>query len=247
MASLFLKLLLTSILLTPTNAKSEDLIAAVYSIEPFSYYNNQGKLVGILPDFIEIVSKRFNINIHIKQYPYGRMLQSLKNGNSDFTIHIRSSNTEHIADSLVKVDDIEIYITGKKGIEINSYNDLRELRISQPRGTFFDDRFDSDKDLQVVKVNGHESSTKLMLNGRVDAVAAPIESVYYELSKLHLNNLPLGKPYLLSKKALWLRFSKKSRQHKDRGKVANAVKTLVEEGVFKETYSRYLPKPIELE
>lgn len=223
-------------------AYSESLSASVFNFNPYSFYNDAGELVGIMPDFIQMLSARSGIEIEIRREPYGRMLQNLQLGDVDFAIFFNSKKTAHISESLVKINELETVVTGLKPLNIQTYSDLKGLKIGIPIGVFLNPRFDNDSSLTKIPVKGYIELSKLLVSGRVDAIVSSREFLDYELGKLNVGKETLGEAYTLDVNEVWLRFSRKSNKGHLKDPLVKAALELLREDHYQRLLRKYLQR-----
>lgn len=225
-----------------SETNNQELRAAVFDFRPLSYYNKDDELTGVLPDFIELLSRDMGVNIKMERIPYSRMLKRLNLGESDFGIFFHSEETRHIVESLVKIDQIDIVVVGRKGTEINRYDDMNDLRIAIPRGIILDNSFDSDQSLNVTKVRDYQSAVRLLVGGRVDAIVGPQSTLLNNMANVNSNNITLGTPYRLWTKEVWLRFSRRSQNSNLKARLIQSTEKLVKQGHYKRIFDEHMSK-----
>jgi ABC-type amino acid transport substrate-binding protein len=238
--SSYLKLIL--ILTFSLNSQAKELRAAIFNIAPWGQETKSGEVIGIQKEIISIISKDMNIPISIELLPYKRMVKSLKNGDSDFSIFYRTKENETFADPLVRWGELSIIVLPRKEVKIKSYKDLQGTHVGVRLGGKFDERFDNDN--SVVKRNciNYADCIDKLRQGRIDAVIGTAATLFYELEVQGLKTSFFGDPFFISKKEDWLHFSKSSKNKKYKKALVKSVEKNIKNGNFNKVFSKYLPK-----
>lgn len=229
------------ILTCPSNSEEirGGLKAAVAEFPPISYYDNEGKVTGISPDYIRLLSTEMGIDITIERMPYARMLQSLNLGETDFAFFYRSSETKHIVDPLVKINQADVVVVGNDESRITEIEDIINLRIALPRSIFINGIPSGEQATNLIKVGGYRNAVRMLASGRVDAIVGPIQVLKYEMARLGPTSITLGTPYTLKSKEVWLQFSKNSQNSHLKSQLTQSTVKLIKQKEFHRIRQKY--------
>ena len=216
--------------------------ASIFNIKPWGYVDKNGNPAGIDAEIVNAISKELKQEIKIDVVPYKRMMHQLSYGQTDFAIFFKSSKSEKVAEPVIKWGELDIIVIGMKGQSIEKYSDLKNKRIGVRLGGYFHPKFDSDKSLRKQSFANYEDSIVSLKKDKVDLVIGTAATLYYEFAKQGLELSDLSEPYYIGVKEDWLHFSRKSKNLKSKSEVENAIKVLLNKGVFSQIFSKYLPK-----
>ena len=206
-----MKFLIMCLSLFPFISYATCMSAGVIENKPIGYVNAQGVGTGVHWDFLQEISNETDLCIDKTLMPFARVWQSLENGNSDLTIGFASPTRD---DKVIKVGlirELKTIVVGASGFNIRAYEDLVGLRIGKTRSTKLDNRFDRDKNLDIVELNDYQQAINMLIAGRIDALAGSYKAISYQATQAGYPNY-LGENgfHLLGVRQQWLHMSKKS-------------------------------------
>src|SRR5690606_40420794 len=102
---------------------------------------NEGAFVEIIKE----VERRIQQPINVTITPFARVDRQLDSGEHDCTILVPLSEKQIIQGDIVSYHPIGFI--ARKGVVINQYDDIKNLRISVIRGAAISPEFDSDQTL----------------------------------------------------------------------------------------------------
>ncbi|MBU9825911.1 amino acid ABC transporter substrate-binding protein [Rahnella perminowiae] len=150
---------------------------------PFSYYNNEQKVVGYSQDYsdaiVDAVKKKLNLpNLQVKMMPITSQnrIPLLQNGTYDFECGSTTNNLERQQQAAFS-DTIFVIGTRllvKKGSEIKDFNDLKGKTVVVTSGTTSEvllNKLNEEKklDLRIISAKDHGDSFRTLETGRAVA------------------------------------------------------------------------------
>lgn len=206
---------------------------------PLGYIDDTGQPTGIHWEFLNEVESRSGLCIHKKLMPYPRVWKSIQFGKHDGGIVFRSPDRDELVEYVAPVFTVRTVVIPRKGLTLERYDDLYKIIIGKVRGTKLGNRFDEDTELMTLELHQYDQVVGMIKRGRIDAMAGSGLglSILTELEAREYVDLD-GK-FILGERVQWLQLSKKS-QHLDKlPQLQQAVKSLVEEGVFEVIMDKY--------
>ena len=169
------------------------------------------------------------------------MLNYLESGKIDFGIFFLSDYSESFSEKLIAMYDLQTIVIGKKGLKIQSYNNLCNLKLASPLGVNYNAKLSKDKQLEIIYVRDYTNAILMLENGNIDAIVGPKKILEYQLKLLGKNLNQYGTPYVLITNTAWIQFSNKSLQMKHKVDLKNSARKLIEEGKISEIIQKYYP------
>ncbi|ASP31907.1 hypothetical protein CHH27_00545 [Labrenzia sp. VG12] len=177
-------------------AEDERPIFITMQQEPYSYLDKNGNIDGYHYTIANLILEEAGFSHKATTAPIKRMVVELTSGTADCSIAAHSpfaqENFMHVADIGY---ELRVGIIPRKGIDLESYEDLKGLKIGVPAGMSIGDPFDSDETLDKVQTPDYEKSARMLEVGRIDAIMGAIESVRYSaFMKANIAHEIFGKP-----------------------------------------------------
>lgn len=207
---------------------------------PIGYLNEQGKETGTHWDYLQAIAERSGLCIKLKLLPYARLWRSLETGAIDGAIIFRSIDRQHIVNYVSKIRSLKTVVIPRVNLELNDYGDLTGIVIGKTRGTRLNDKFDMDKNLTVISLNGYKQAAGMLTAGRLDAIAGSGVVLTYQLNLYGgIEKIDIAGRLILGSREQWLQLSKHS-QHQDKFPLLQqAIAELIEEGVFDKIMAKH--------
>jgi polar amino acid transport system substrate-binding protein len=238
------RLLFTLCLLTTSTlwAQTSPACLNLHVIEnaPIGFNNTDGRPTGVHWEHLTAIEKTSDLCLNKMILPYPRIWQSIKKGRHDGGIIFKSESSSKFVEYVAKIRSVKIVVIPVKGIEINSYEDLKNIRIGKTRGTHLSEQFDQDSSLNIIELNNYSQATQMIDRGRIDAIAGSVLVLTYQLKKYNaLNSVDLTHKLVLGEKEQWLQLSKKS-QHLDKiPQLRIAIEKLKQDGSLDAIMDKY--------
>lgn len=208
--------------------------------EPLGYINQQGIPTGVHWEYLEAIKQHSGLCINISLMPYARIWASIKSGYHDGGVIFKSSSRNQFVEYAGHIQTIPTVVIPLQGINLNSYNDLYDLLIGNMRGVHLSQKFDNDKNLNLVEVTSFEQETRMIKLKRLDAIAGNAFALIYQLKKYGvLDKVSLDNQFKLGEKEQWLQLSRKSQQLDKLPVLRKSLQELKAKGVFREILLKY--------
>ncbi len=183
----------------PALSSSQDIIKnfnmLTLSQIPYGFVTPEGKATGVLFEILNNVMSLSGVGKSNDIIPFKRVLARIHAKQQFCTI---AANTPLTANAFDLVEPIGYKISAgilpAKGINLTNYSNLKNLRIATPLGAYIDERFNNDDSLQKVISSKYENAMKMLISGRVDAVAGAIPALTYIAKTKGLDRNSFGKP-----------------------------------------------------
>ncbi|MBT3360043.1 MAG: transporter substrate-binding domain-containing protein [Rhodospirillales bacterium] len=215
---------------------------ATMDVPPYGFKNAKNQQEGYLYDLGERVLNEAGFNTHQAVLPLKRLIEEMKIGRRDCTFMARTPLVQRIFRLIEPIGkELEAVVVARAGIPINRYDDLIGLRIAVPLGISFDPRFDNDKSLTKVPTKDYQQSVKMLIGGRVDAVAGALDSLTFNLRQMGLDpKEELDEPLVFNRVSLWLVCRADGPKKAKEIRLQDAVRELRENGSITKIIENYL-------
>lgn len=233
-AQLFACLLLS---LTSLATSATELSFITIDVAPWASINpDTSEQEGAFVEIIKEVEKRTQKKINITLTPFARVDRELESGAHDCTILVARP------DELVIKGDIVSYhpigFIARKGIIINSYEDIRPLKLSVTRGASLTPEFDQDDSLQKEYDTDYLIGLRKVARGRLDAIVGAIPTLQFLAKQEDLQD-DLEKPFPVVEVPLIFQCSKKSSNLAQMPTINSALMKIKADGTLEKIRARY--------
>ncbi len=216
---------------------------ATFDFAPYALRDDPDGRLGLFVDIDRAIAARANITITDRVLPIARALKDLERGVSDCSVFVLTSWSEDNFIPVAQINDrLETVIVTRRGLTINSIEDLHGHRLAIPRGSFRDLPISTDPEIRQVFTNGYEQSVRLLKAGRTDAIAGSELSILHYLSIEKMNREDIGEVFPFERKQLWLQCARDQLSSEMISKLQQATDSLRMEGVFDDLLRRYIPE-----
>jgi len=214
-------------------------------IEPPYVSLIDGEFIGINIDVIKLLAKKLNKKINYINCPFARCMSLAKDGDVDLVISIKKSaermkfltyldkpyNTQYFP--------LNFFVKKNSQININHYDDLKDLRIGTIRAALYYDKFDQDHSLNKIEVPTYRQLVQLLLKGRIDTFLEREESVVPWIDKNTYEQQINIANYQHSKSVeSFIAISKKSSLIKELSEINKAQDQLINNGDIKALFDK---------
>jgi len=224
-------------------AAAVDLPIVFEEYPPYEYTDN-GVVKGINMDLIREAFRRMDITPIFEARPWKRALFELEYGevlalSSGFKTPKRETFAIFPSESL-SMETLVVVALSVSGVEVNSLDDLRGLKVGVIREYSYGHEFDSMQGLTKIQASSNPQLLKMLLNQRMDVVIAN-KAVMKHLAREMGEEASIKFVYKVTSEPLYLFFSRA------RGVVAEglardsfkAIRSMHEDGTFKAIESSY--------
>lgn len=195
---------------------------------------------GFYVDIMREAATRAGIDLEFKVVPFKRALVLLERGEADIMLGPnRTVEREAYLDYLdVEISrEAKVFYLREDEPDIVDYADLAGRRIAVLRGAKYFDQFDSDEDLEKVKLASYATAIRVVEGGRVDALIMPELQGDYLLKE---HGQPLRKStYSVPGRPSYIAVSKRSPLQESRESLLRALRSMDEDGTTAAIISRY--------
>jgi len=225
----------TSFLTLADNNKIE---IRTISISPYGIDDN-GKLSGVYFDLANLLfSQKDNVNHSI--YPYARIIYELKTGHTDLTIMFKYKELENHVTYITPLPPLQNVVIGVFGKNFASISDLEGKSIAYLRGANFSSEIENNSAITLYRTKDFKQSIKMLVAGRVEAVAGPFEALLMAAKSLGKNKDFFGEELVISERTPWLQISNKSKHKFDIGNLELKFKNNLKHKKLEQIKSNYL-------
>lgn len=205
----FLLWLIYPLPLSATQSDDATLKFITIDVAPWAAQDPQSqKKDGAFFDIVHELQQRTGYQIQTSVTPFARVDRELESGYQDCTMLVPRPDTLVVTGELVF--NHSLGAIARKDLPLNTYEDLRELRISVLRGGSLNERFDTDDTLTKELDTDYIIGLRKMARGRTDAIVGAISTLQHMAEQEGISDV-LGEPLVMEEMALYLQCSKKSR------------------------------------
>lgn len=179
-------------------------------------------------------------------YPYARIIEELKSGQTDLTIMFRYKALQNDVIYIAPLPPLQTVVIGLKGSQFPSPEALIGKKIAYLRGARFSDVIDNNSEIYK-----HETSTislglKMLIKGRVDAIIGPIDPILSAAARENTGvsedkKIYFGQPLVVDERTPWVQISKKSRHRLSEDRLRSIFSDMINHGKLEQLRKKYLP------
>jgi len=168
------------------------------ALSPYGFFDEKHQAHGDLFDIAQAILKHGNFQGKVVIEPLNRLAQSiLVEKILDCSIYgTVPSVTNNYQISESTGIHVKFGILPRQGVSINSYADLRNLKIGLPLGVNIGGPFDKDDSLNKITAKNYETGMLMLKHRRFDAIAGVIGSLQFSGKKQGVDAEIYGKAYI---------------------------------------------------
>jgi polar amino acid transport system substrate-binding protein len=238
--------LLASLFLSAVSLGAEPLKLRVMTDvwPPFRIAVGPDKLQGLDIDLLEKLTERTGIRFEIIRAPWARGLAALESGSADMMTGLAKTAAREAyvqySDKPYYACSARFYAKPSRAMEINTYGQLKGLKIGYVQGSAYFEPFDSDTSLNKVAVNSEKQLLEMLKRGRIQLLIGTDCQVDYELRDTAWRQVAAKAAYRPeSPTHLYLGFSRKRLNPQTFDALSAALQQLREEGWVTQAAERY--------
>ena len=210
-------------------------------LPPFGFKDANGQKRGMLFDIAKAITNEAKIPSLHTLVPLARVVKEIQHGKKLCTIVTRSPFSEVIAIPVAYVGiNTQGAIVPREDLILNSYNDLKGIKIGVTRGTVLFHPFNQDDSLDKQFTNHDYQSVLMLQRNRVDAIAGALDAIYFNMSKVQFDRSRLPPPLILVTREFWLHCTKDTLTPEDLTTLAETTNRLVDLGTLRNIWESYL-------
>ncbi|MEH6404678.1 MAG: transporter substrate-binding domain-containing protein [Sneathiella sp.] len=201
---------------------------------------------GIYFDIANLVAEKAGYESTNYVYPYARIVNELKTGQTDMTIMFKYEMLKEHVIYVAPLPTLKIAVVGQKDISFTSIADLKGKTLTHLRGANFSDAITKDSEILKIMTTDIAQSVRMVLMKRADATIGPLLPIYAAAERVYKDGIEntLGSPLLIGERTPWLQISKKSVHRLSLGKLRSAFHSMEQKGIFKAIQEKYTPAAI---
>ncbi|WP_162901689.1 transporter substrate-binding domain-containing protein [Breoghania sp. L-A4] len=229
--------------LAPARA-DEPYLVVVNDAPPFRIIENWGGDSGYAGAYIDTIfeiQRRTGIPLEFRHVPFARALAMMENGAAD--IMLGPNWSVERAAYMVYLDasfpaETKVFFAPDGGSDVESYQDLKSLRVGVLRAARYFEPFDSDDTIQKITFDTYRSAFVAARQGRVDVVIIPERQGKYLLRQFGWSFT--ASSFRVPGTPSFITISRKSNLIKKKAKIEDVMEQLNQEGFFARLLVTYL-------
>lgn len=235
--------ILTTLILLPVAAMSQDITFGAMPLPPFVYEEN-GQATGSDVEIVREVCKHMGVKPDIQIMPFVRLLDAAKKGTLDgnFPIYHTKEREAFLSYSPEPHNVRRMVIIARKDSEmsISGLDDIKDKTIAVVSGYAYGAAFDNHPGLKKEACKTDEELLTMLIKGRRD-LAATEETVAIHTGKKLGYQDQFEVVYVLSEDPLYVTFSKAAgpRSESLAKAFGESLRQLKEKGVIQQIIARY--------
>jgi len=217
---------------------------ATIPLPPWGYKMSNGEPAGIAFEWANAIAKRMGRNAENRILPMQRLFKEIEFGRADFSIMLRTPYSQTITVPVANVGiPFRTIVWPRKGLSINSYNDLKGVPLSMARGLKVGGRFSEQKNLSIMPSVDYAQSMQMFIAQRVDAIIGTQQSLLYNAFKFGINpSEAFGEPFELARLEGWVQASQDYIEREGIQEIQKASLSLIEDGTFERIFKKYIQR-----
>ncbi len=214
---------------------------ATMELVPYGMIASDGTITGYLHEISNLILKTAGYPPQNAVLPIKRVIKGLVIGEFDCSIFAETPYAKDNFKLLEKIGKkLEVGVLPAKGIKLNVYEDLSDIKIALPLGISLSPKFDTDKDLEKISSNGYFQAVKMLSKGRVNAIAGALDSMRFSARQIGLDPAQtFDKPLLFVDLDMWLTCPNKKLAPEAIERLRAAVRKLRKRGEILDIIDRY--------
>lgn len=232
-------IILFSCLIVIPCANAEKLKFITLQVAPWASVNSEtNEPEGFFPLVVEELEKRLGHQIEITLTPFARVQRELETGRQDCTVLVTNDDLARVTEQGRLLSYHPIGVVARKGLKLETYDDLKPLTISVLRGSNISPKFDNDTTLNKEFDTNYSIGLRKLSHKRLDAIFGAIPTIRYLAKQEGYNDL-LGESFVFENTPLLLQCSKLSPHLKLMPSLNKAIADMHEDGTIDRMKSRY--------
>lgn len=160
---------------------------------PFDYINSDFNHSGISSEYLKIISEKTGLKFEIYANSWHKVMEKIKNKELDIlACAAKTPQREEFLEFTNPYLSLDIVVAGKKGIVLNSFEDVKNYRIVVQKSDYvyeiLSKRFPN---VEFVFVESNEDALKYISYGKADLYIDKLATISYFIEKDLLTNLEI--------------------------------------------------------
>jgi len=204
------------------------------------YTDEAGDISGFHFDYLSALEEISGLCMDKKLLPYPRAKRNIEMGVHDGGILARSTDLDNEVEYVSKLLISKLVVLPRKGLSLNNYQDLSNIKIARVRKLNLGDVLDNDPNLVFVEVSDYEQGLQLLNRGRVDAIAGNALGLSTAIEKLNMfAEINALQKLTISEREVWFVLSKKSKNLNKIDQLKEAAQIIINRGVLDTILKKY--------
>lgn len=196
---------------------------------------------GIYFDFANLLAKKAGYKATNNIYPYARIINELKTGQTDMTIMFRYKKLNDHVINVAPLPSLKTVVVGLRGTSFTSIDQLKGKTIAHLRGANFSDAISKDSEILKVGTTNITQGIRMLMLKRVDAIIGPLTPIIDAAKQISKEGeeVVFDTPLIVGERTPWIQISKKSTDRISVEKLKAAFLEMEKQGTLKaieETY-----------
>ncbi|NKB98962.1 MAG: transporter substrate-binding domain-containing protein [Pseudomonadales bacterium] len=139
-------------------------------------------------------------------YPYARIINEMKTGQTDLTIMFKYSFLDGHVEYVAPLPRLKTVVIGLEGSNLDTIGSLSGKSLAYLRGAQFSDEIDADATIRKQITDDFNQAARMLVFGRVDAVIGPLDPLLRAIAETN-SNIVLAEPLVVSERTPWIQVS----------------------------------------
>lgn len=210
---------------------------ATADVWPWGYLAENGNPAGTLVEFAIRVAAVANLPLTNELRPHRRAVLELASGESDFVVLFESPAAKAAGVAVEAVLSVQILMAGRAGGRYPlTIEGLAGKTVGYIRGTYYGERFQHDKGIRKIPVNGLAQAVTMLQLGRIDALVSSDQAFYRTLRDLDLSVAGFRTDVVIAEQKACLYMSRKAKHPELYYPVQKAVREMRHTGELAEIF-----------
>jgi len=178
-------------------------------IPPYGIQNSTGSS-GIYYDTANLLATEAGYQATNYIYPYARIINELKSGQTDMTIMFKYKELEEYVVYIAPLATLKNVVVSLKGTTFDSFDSLKGKTLAYLRGAKFSDQIDNNPEIFTQVTDDFIQGINMLLARRVDGIIGPLDPILSAARSIVQDRYIFDDPFVVSERTPWVQISKKS-------------------------------------
>jgi len=237
-------LALCSVLSSAPTIAAPTICAATLDRNPFGFLDAEGAPQGVSVDVYRLIAERLGRPLRVQFGAPDQTIAGIHQATVDLAIMFRHDDLATSAVALGPLIEVPTGVLARTALA--RYAQLTGLRIGYLEATPFDERFESDATLTKVPFPSVVDAFSAYLDGSIDAIAGPLQLLFYQAPHYAARNGTLFKVSLLQTRAMWLYVRTAAFSDAERAAIAQSIDEIIETNMIESFSDHYFGTRVEV-
>ncbi len=218
-------------------ASAPTICAATLDRNPFGFLDVKGAPQGVSVDVYRLIAERLGRPLRVQFGAPDQTIAGIQEATVDLAIMYQHDDLATSAVALGPLIEVPTGVLARSTLA--RYEELTGLRIGYLEATPFDERFESDTTLTKVPFPSVAEAFGAYLDGSIDAIAGPLQLLFYQAPHYAARNGTLFKVSLLQTRAMWLYVRTAAFSDAERAAIAQSIDEIIETNMIESFSDHY--------